>query len=75
MKKLLLWGMLAFASLAFIACPPDGTDETPDGPRTPSGWAKGLTDFDIQTGGNPGEVKYSFTATDPAATTYNLHYT
>jgi hypothetical protein len=33
-----------------------------------------LTDFQVQPGDNPGEIKYKFTATDPAADSYTLYY-
>jgi hypothetical protein len=78
MKKTYLWGALALVMVTLLGCPP-GDDSTPDpisadGPVTPMGWTKGLEDFVIQAGDNPGTVKYKFSATDPAASSYKLYY-
>ncbi|MDR0486688.1 MAG: hypothetical protein LBG91_00410, partial [Treponema sp.] len=79
MKKTYLWGALALVMVTLLGCP-TGDDGTPDpisadGPVTPAGWTKGLEDFVIRAGDVPGTVKYKFSATEPAADTYTLHYT
>ena len=37
-------------------------------------WTEGLTNLVVQQGTNPGELTYSFIATDPEADTYTLYY-
>jgi len=67
MKKIFIWGTVALVMLALTGCPGDEA-------TTKGSWNKGLTDFEVQTGDNPGEIKYKFSATDPAAETYTLYY-
>jgi uncharacterized protein (DUF2141 family) len=77
MKKAILWGVVALTMFAFMGCGGDDdptTDPVQDGPKIFGTWIKGLNNFVIQTGDNPGEVKYSFTATNPEADSYTLYY-
>jgi hypothetical protein len=77
MKKALLWGAAICAMLLFMGCPaddsPDEEPPAPDGPKTPAGWTQGI-DLSVTEGDNPGEIKYTFTATIPAADSYELCY-
>jgi hypothetical protein len=78
MKKALLWGAALCAMLVFMGCPVDEDPgkETPDGPKTPTGWAKGIENFTVTATDNPGEITYSFTAAEVAdgTITYTLYY-
>jgi len=79
MKKRMLLGLAALVMFALIGMSCDEgvkniiIGEKPDEPITSGSWTKGLNDFDVQTGDNPGEIKYKFTATDPAADSYTLY--
>lgn len=80
MKKLLFGIAATLLVVALAGCPTDDNgkkdDSTPqDGPSTPSEWTKGITDFGVVQGDEPGEIKYSFSATDPSAgVTYTLYW-
>jgi hypothetical protein len=39
-----------------------------------SSWIKGITDLNVESGDNDGEIKYSFSATEPTADSYTLYY-
>ncbi|MDR2576361.1 MAG: hypothetical protein LBC52_07975 [Treponema sp.] len=67
MKKMFIWGAVALVMLTLAGCPGDEA-------TTKGDWKKGITDFEVQTGDSPGEIKYKFSATDPAAETYTLYY-
>jgi len=74
MKKIFVLGLAALFMLVIIGCGDDGIlKNEPDGPITSGDW-KGLTNCVIETGDNPGEIKYKFSATDPAADSYTLYY-
>jgi len=78
MKKCILLGGVALIILALAGCNDEIKDaiigEKPDLPVMTLGFTKGLTDFEVQTGDQAGEIKYKFTATDPEATSYTLYY-
>lgn len=77
MKKSLFWGMAILTAFIFFGCQTDDDSKSssgPDGAKTPTGWDKGLNDLVVQTGDKPGEIKYTFSATDPAAASYTLYY-
>ncbi|MDR0473915.1 MAG: hypothetical protein LBH43_09640 [Treponema sp.] len=71
MKKNFLWGTVVFPLLlmvSFTGCPVDknsGADQV---------WIKGMTDLSVAMGDHAGEIKYSFSATEPAADSYTLYY-
>ena len=78
MKKMFIWGAVALVMLGLAGCD-DGIKDTiigkePDKPATSGDWTKGLTDFQVQEGENPGEIKYRFSATAPVAESYTLYY-
>jgi len=77
MKKMFIWGAVALVMLGLAGCPgggEDGPSSSPDGPKTDGTWTTGINDFEVQTGDNPGEIKYKFTATNPDADSYTLYY-
>jgi len=78
MKKMLVWGTVALVMLALTGCDEGIKDaiigKEPDKPTISGSWTKGLTDFEVKTGDQAGEIKYKFTATDPAADSYTLYY-
>jgi len=73
MKKFFFLGMVALIALALAGCPEPG--EEPDGPSTKGTWDRILNDLDVQTGDNPGEIKYKFSSIDDSSTAvYKLYY-
>ena len=83
MKKALLWGSALCAALCamlvFMGCSTDedpNKETTPDGPKTPAGWAKGIENFSVTATDNPGEFKYSFSPAEveSGTITYTLLY-
>ena len=75
MKKCMLLGMAALVMFALAGCQGEEvTGGEPDGPSTIGEWTTGINDFKVQTGDNPGEIKYMFNATNPAADEYTLYY-
>jgi len=74
MKKALLWGAALLALFVCMGCEID-PEVGPDGQKTPAGWTTGVGMI-AQTGDNPGEIKYSFTAAEAggAAISYKLYY-
>jgi hypothetical protein len=79
-KKALWWGVALCALFIFAGCPADdpGNNESTEGPKTPAGWTNGITDLSVSPGGNPGEIRYSFSeaklASGTGAITYTLYY-
>lgn len=73
MRKLFLLGMVLIAISGFMGCETD-PDSNPDGPQTPTGWTKGLTNLTVTTGSFAGEIDYTFSATDPAADSYTIYW-
>ena len=79
MKKRILLGLVVLVMFALIGMSCDEgikkiiVGDKPDEPITSGSWNRGLNDFEVQTGDNPGEIKYKFTATDPAADSYTLY--
>lgn len=69
MKKTLYKGallcMALCAALIFMGCPADDEGEV---------WAKEITDLVVSAGTRYGEINYRFTATEPAADSYELYY-
>ena len=77
MKKMFIGGAVALIMLGLMGCE-EAKDaiigDKPDVPVMSPGFTKGLTNFDVQTGDQAGEIKYKFSATDPASDSYTLYY-
>jgi FKBP-type peptidyl-prolyl cis-trans isomerases 1 len=78
MKKAFILGLATVIMLALMGCP-EVKDQIlgnePDQQFTSgSGWNRGLTDFNVITGDQAGEIKYKFSDTDPPSSTYTLYY-
>ena len=67
MKKRIYW-VMTILSLAFIFTGCGGGD------NGTTIFEKGITDLEINQGTGPGELTYSFSATDPAAESYTLYF-
>jgi len=76
MKKAFLLGLAVLIMLALVGMSCDifgGDGEEPDGPWKNELMTKGLDNFEVIMGENPGDIKYKFSATEPSAT-YTLYY-